>query len=79
MLTDPAERALIGWIDALAGATGAVPDDVWLTARTHWPAHVLVELSVTVGATMMLNRFATGFELPTSASVLRRLDAEGLA
>ena len=73
------ERALIGWIDALAGATGPIPDDVWVEARRHWPEHVLVELTVTVGATMFLNRFATGFQLPTADHVMARLDAAGLA
>ncbi len=74
-----AERALIGWIDALAGATGAIPDDVWIAAREHWPEHALVELTVTVGATMFLNRLATGLELPTSDQVTARLTKEGLA
>ena len=75
---DDGERALIGWIDAMAGATGPVPDDVWTAVREHWPAHALVELSVTIGATMLLNRVATGFELPTSADVTARLEAAGL-
>lgn len=77
-LSDPAERALLTWIDAMAGASGAVPDDVWAAARQHFDDHLLVELSVTIGATMFLNRFATGFQLPTSAGVSARLDAEDL-
>ena len=72
------ERALIGWIDALAGATGPIPDDVWTQARAHWSEHHLVEISVAVGATMFLNRFATGFQLPTAPHVLTRLAAEGM-
>ena len=75
----PEERALIGWIDALAGATGPIPDDVWTQARAHWGEHDLVEISVTVGATMFLNRFATGFQLPTAPHVLERLAAEGMS
>jgi len=71
------ERALIAWIDALAGATGPIPDDVWHAVRRHWPEHTLIELTVTVGATMLLNRFATGFHLPTAPSVRDRLDAVG--
>ncbi len=73
------ERALIGWIDALAGATGPIPDDVWQAARRHWAEYVLVEVSVTVGATMFLNRFATGFQLPTAPHVLKRLADEGMS
>ncbi len=73
------ERALIGWIDALAGATGPIPDDVWHAAQRYWPQHSLVELTVTVGATMFLNRFATGFQLPTAPHVTERLVAAGMA
>ena len=73
------DRALIGWIDALAGSTGPIPDDVWDVARAHWSEHDLVEISVTIGATMFLNRFATGFQLPTAPHVLERLAAEGMS
>lgn len=78
-LDDPAERVLLTWIDAMAGTTGPVSEEVWAAARADWPAHLLVELGVTIGATMLLNRFATGFDLPTSAAVLSRLEHEGLA
>ena len=77
VFTDPAERALVAWVDAMAGATGPLDDDTFDEARAHWPEHILVELSVTVGATLFLNRFATGFELPSSAAVTTRLAAEG--
>lgn len=76
---DDAERALIGWIDAVAGAAGPVLDDVWTAARARWLAHELVELTVTIGATMFLNRLATGLELPSSTAVFDRLDRIGLA
>lgn len=75
---DQGERAVIGWIDALAGATGPVLDDVYLAVREQLPANVLIDLSVAIGATMFLNRFATGFDLPTSTDVLTRLAACGL-
>ncbi len=77
--TDEAERALIRWIDAMGGATGPVPDAVWQAVRAHFAEHLLIELSATIGATMFLNRFATGFELPTSDETMARLEAEGLA
>lgn len=76
---DVGEQALIGWIDAMAGATGPVLQDVWTDVREHWPEHALVELTVTIGATMFLNRLATGLELPTSPDVLARLEPLGLA
>lgn len=75
---DQSEQRLIRWIDAMAGATGPFPTAVWDDARASFPEHLLVELSVTIGATMFLNRFATGFELPTSAETLERLDEAGM-
>lgn len=75
---DASEQRLIRWIDAMAGSTGPLPVEVWDDARAEFADHLLVELSVTIGATMFLNRFATGFELPTSASTLERLDEAGL-
>jgi AhpD family alkylhydroperoxidase len=76
--TDPAEVSLIRWIDAMAGATGPVPDDVWDAARSSFADHLLIELTATIGATLFLNRFATGFELPTSAGTHDRLGQEGM-
>lgn len=75
----PADRAMLTWIDALAGATGPVSDDVWTTAREHHGEHRLAEVAITVGATMFLNRFATAFQLPSSESTIARLAAEGMA
>jgi alkylhydroperoxidase family enzyme len=62
----------------MAGATGPVPAEVWDAVRAAFDDHELVELSVTIGATMFLNRFATGFELPTSPGTLDALDVVGL-
>lgn len=76
--TDDAERRLIRWIDAMAGATGPIPSAVWDDVRASFADHLLVELSITIGATLFLNRFATGFELPTSAATAERLEAAGL-
>jgi AhpD family alkylhydroperoxidase len=73
---DPAERCLIEWIDAMA-QSGPVRSPLWDSTRAFWPEHLLVELSVTIGATIFLNRFATCFELPSSPPVLERLAAEG--
>ena len=76
--TDGAERCLIRWIDAMAGATGPVPPTVWDDVRSSFAAHLLVELSITIGATLFLNRFATGFELPTSSATAERLEEAGM-
>jgi ParB family chromosome partitioning protein len=41
---DPRERALLGWVDALAGERGPVPDDVSRRLSARWEDHEVVEL-----------------------------------
>jgi AhpD family alkylhydroperoxidase len=73
-----AEQRLIRWIDAMAGSTGPVSAEVWEPVRKSFADHLLVELSATIGATLFLNRFATGFELPTSKETMDRLESAGM-
>jgi AhpD family alkylhydroperoxidase len=75
---DAAERALIGWIDAVAGGRGAVPSELMSAIEGHFRDHEVVELTAVIGVTMMLNRFCTTLGLPTSPAVLARLAAAGL-
>jgi AhpD family alkylhydroperoxidase len=78
VFTDPAELALLRWVDAVAVGPGTVPDEVSAEMTRHWADHEVVDATVTVGATLMLNRFATSLRLPTSAETTRRLTAEDL-
>ena len=73
----PRELALLAWVDAVAGG-GQVEDAVRERFREHWADHEVVELTVVIGATLMLNRFATALALPSSPATLARLVAEGL-
>lgn len=72
-----AERALVGWVDVVAGS-GPVEDAARAAVLAHWSDHEVVELTAVVGATLMLNRFATALDLPTSPDVVDRLSREGL-
>lgn len=74
---DPSDQALIGWIDALTGGPGAVDAAVAEAARAALGDHQLVELTLTVGATWLLNRLATGLRLPTSDETFTRLNELG--
>lgn len=75
---DIVEQALIRWIDALTAAGGGpVPTAVANDAKTLLGDHRLVELTVTVGVTMLLNRFATGLSLPTSSETVAKLADHG--
>lgn len=75
--TNPDELALIAYIDAVAGAKGAVPDAVAATLARHWPEHLVVEITTCIATTMLLNRFCTALELPSSPDTIARLTAEG--
>lgn len=77
IFADPRERVMIEWIDAVALGRG--PLDPALTARAsdRLEDHALVELTLTVAATLMLNRYCTALALPTSAATLERLAAAG--
>ncbi len=79
VFADPVERALIAWIDAIALGRGPV-DAATATAMTsHWDDAAVVEITVLIGTTMMLNRLCTGLALPLGAETLVRLAAEGFA
>lgn len=75
---DPVDAALVGWVDAVAGQTGPVGDGQARGLAVHFADHEVVELTLLIGATMMLNRFCTALELPTSAGVADRLRREQL-
>ncbi|WP_300011264.1 carboxymuconolactone decarboxylase family protein [Pseudonocardia sp.] len=76
--SDARELALIDWVDLVAGHD-PVPDAARVAVRAHFAAHEVVELTTLVGATLLLNRFATALALPTGTETLDRLSAEGLA
>ena len=77
--TDERDRTMIAWIDAVALGRGAVDPDLRLRVHDTLADHELVELTVAVTATLMLNRYCTALDLPTSAETEARLAATGLA
>jgi AhpD family alkylhydroperoxidase len=78
-LTDPRELALLRWVDVVAVGPGPVPEAARRAALEHLSEADLVELTLLVGATLLLNRFCSALDLPTSPKVLRRLAEEGWA
>jgi AhpD family alkylhydroperoxidase len=71
------ELALIDWVDLVA-SYAPVPADARRDVRAHFADHEVVELTTLIGATLLLNRFATALALPTGVETLDRLTAEGL-
>ena len=73
----PREQALLGWIDGVGLGRGAVPEPLVSDLRAHWNDAEIVELTLLIGATMMLNRFCTALELPLGADTMHRLTEGG--
>jgi AhpD family alkylhydroperoxidase len=75
-LPDEADRALVAWCDAVAAG---VESDLG-SARAALGADDarVVELTLLVATTVLLNRYATALALPTSPDVRNRLVQEGL-
>jgi AhpD family alkylhydroperoxidase len=77
--TDARERALIAWTDAVATGRGPIDPTVSSAMSEHFADHEIVELTVLVGATMLLNRYATALQLPVGEATIARLAADGFA
>ncbi len=76
---DDRERTMIACIDAVALGRGPVDPDVQARTAGALADHELVELTMAVTATLMLNRYCTALDLPTSPETDARLAAHGLA
>ena len=79
VFTDNAERALIGWIDAIALGRGRVDATIATAMTDHWEDPAVVEITVLIGTTMMLNRLCTGLGLPLGLETLERLSTDGFS
>jgi AhpD family alkylhydroperoxidase len=74
---DKRDRALLQWIDHVATGRGAIPADVSSLAGSTFAEHEIVELTLVIGVTMLLNRYATSLQLPVDNATLSRLAAAG--
>jgi AhpD family alkylhydroperoxidase len=74
---DAREVLLLQWIDAVAAGKGPIDDQLSSTARATFGDAATVEITLLIGATMLLNRYATALRLPVSDGVIARLAAEG--
>ena len=75
---DERERTMLAWIDAVAVGRGPVDPVLQQRAAGALAVHELVELTLAVTATLMLNRYCTALDLPASPATIARLSEEGL-
>ena len=75
--TDERDLVLIEWTDAVATGPGAVPVNAARNAARLFTEAEIVELTLLVGVTLLLNRYATSLGLPVDPSTIERLAREG--
>jgi AhpD family alkylhydroperoxidase len=73
------DRALIGWTDEVGGGKGPVADHVTTAMKATFADHEIVELTLLVATTLLLNRYATALQLPVGEGTVERLSADGFA
>ncbi len=71
------DAVLLEWIEHVASGRGPLPAATSERAAAAFAEHELVELTVVIGVTMLLNRYATALQLPVDAGTLQRLAAAG--
>ena len=76
---NPRDLALLRWVDLVAAGPGPVPEAARAVLGARFGDPEIVELTLLIGATLLLNRFCTALDLPTSPKVLSRLAEEGWA
>ena len=76
---DERESALLAWTDAMSLGAGDIPAEVHARFAEHFTQPQVVELTMTIGTTLMLNRYCTALELPVSAANLAKLREAGLS
>ncbi len=75
--TATTEVALLRWIDAVAGGRGSVAQDIADAFTGQFADFEVVELTMLIGATLMLNRYASALQLPNGADSIDRLQRLG--
>ncbi len=71
------EHTLVAWTDEVGQGKGAAPDELTEAMQRHFAAHEIVELTLLVTVTLLLNRYASTLRLPVAPSTIERLAAEG--
>ena len=78
VFSESKERLLIAWTDALAKGPEPITDALKMQMKQHYSDGEIVEFSLCIGATLMLNRYATALDLPVDENHLLILKEKGL-
>ena len=72
------DTILIAWTDIIASGPQRIPAELRDSMAQHFDESEVVELTILVGATVMLSRYATALEFPMNQEHLAFLENEDL-
>lgn len=76
---DAKERLLIAWTDAMSNGANSISADIKEQMKQHYSDAEIVEFSLCIGATIMLNRYATALSLPVDPEHILILNKYGFS
>jgi AhpD family alkylhydroperoxidase len=79
MFTAERDQALIRWTDEVGGGKGPVDELAAKAMAAAFEQHEIVELTLLVTTTLLLNRYATALQLPVGDGTIERLAKDGFA
>jgi AhpD family alkylhydroperoxidase len=79
IFTNPKEKLLIDWTDAMANHSAPIKPELKELMTQHYSDSEIVEFSLCIGATIMLNRYATALSLPVDANHILTLKDNGFS
>ena len=78
VFTTAKEATLVRWTDTISASAKPISESLKQELAAHFDEAEIVELTLLVGATVMLNRYATALSLPVDPTHLAFLKSEGL-
>ena len=79
VFTDEKEKLLIEWTDAMSNGANAIPTSLKEQMTQHYSEADIVEFSLCIGATIMLNRYASALSLPVDPQHILMLNEHGFS
>ena len=77
VFTDAKEKLLIAWTDAMSDGANAISATLQERMTEYYSESEIVEFSLCIGATIMLNRYATALSLPVDPQHILMLNKHG--
>jgi AhpD family alkylhydroperoxidase len=75
--TSDRDRALLAWIDEVGGGKGPIDPTANAAMTAAFEQHEIVEITLLIATTLLLNRYATALQLPVGEATAARLATDG--